>query len=911
MSLLSLSNTFDPTLYSLNLDIDHQKSNFNGQLTISLQRNKNNGDGDVSSFKFSLNSSELVVLSAIFIDDSQIEHKAKISYDRSNELVNLSTEQDLNSNAALSLNLKFLGKINTIKTYRDFTKGIFKTNYLDDRNNNSTNYIIATHSQASFARFIYPCIDEPNSKAQFQLTIKTSETFTVLSNSLPTSREIKDQKQIVEFSKTPLMNSSIFGFIIGDLELIESQVQLSQGSKSIPLRFFTPIGEISKAVYPHDIASKILPFISKLFPKTSYPLEKLDFISLPFLSDGAMENFGLITIQSSHILVDSLKDKEQLKNIRQLIAHEIIHHWVGNNVSFDEWSHLWLNESFATWFAYYVLAQLKIDDDDQRIWEQLTNIDLESIFESDSHIGSKSIVTNLDNPNVKSTQDAFQVHSYNKGIQFLRMFANVVENKEFNDNLPRFVESLDKFIHEWEFKTIKPMNIWKWFHDDSNLDLLGFTHSWLRTPGFPIVSVSINEEGLIQLEQHRFLETPIDNEDVPYHIPLAIKLKDGSIINKIMNDRSMILKEINIDEFVKLNTNRIGIYRAHYKSQKFIDNLIKNYELLSLQDLFGIFHDFNIIIGNEHHQTDDDIIGFLKISEKVINNDVLQFPILQHVLNNLEVLENSYKIHSSIDQYKSFSNWLQELNLKLFGKLEWKEVNYSKLSKPELETRKHILSIGLSIPKINKIHEFFFKKIQHGPRQSVPEEFLVPIFQSISLTANQTTWKKILSLVKSPGATTNHVIQGSDIDIQNAAIRSLGFTKDVSLVKRVLNFVQTNIDSNMVELALVGLLYNRESNKTSLWDWFKLNYEHWVMRSLRPGSKYSAELGKTTKNITIIVLSVFISDNDKEKRDEWVKEQIKKLPEHGLKENVSIVEDSQKEKLIISKSIGAVVSYLK
>ncbi len=42
-------------------------------------------------------------------------------------------------------------------------------------------------------------------------------------------------------------------------------------------------------------------------------------------------------------------------SLSKTIAHEFLHGWFGNLVSPSSWDHVWLNEGFATYFAYQVL----------------------------------------------------------------------------------------------------------------------------------------------------------------------------------------------------------------------------------------------------------------------------------------------------------------------------------------------------------------------------------------------------------------------------------------------------------------------------------------------------------------------------------------------------------------------------
>lgn len=902
-------NSHSPSSYDITLKINHEKANFTGVMEISLERSSHGPDAQGDDFTLTLNSSELVLMNAIIVANDQ-EHKAKISYVKANELANLSFAgaKVLYNVDNLTLKINYIGKINTIKTFKDVTKGLFKTNYLDDRANKATNYVLATHCQTSFARCIFPCVDETSSRALFKLTVETAATFKVVSNTSPESKIVdeKENVQTIQFKQTPLMAPSIFGFVLGNLDFIETKVLLQQGI-SIPLRFYTTIGNIAGATYALDIASKVLPFVESLL-KRPYPLDKLDFVALPFLSDGAMENNGLICIQAGHVLSQSLANKKATQQIRQLVVHEIVHHWVGNNVSFKSWDDLWLNEAFATWLAYYVLAQLDFDPVDKQIWKSQVDEELENVLDQDSQDGVLPVVHTM-SKQVKSTHDAFQVPSYQKGLQFLRMFANIFENGSFDDQLTRFCTTLGTFLIKNDYKTISSGDLWNAFSEQSSLELNAFADSWLTTAGFPLLSVSLNDEKKIVVEQSKFTDTTTVDDKTTYHVPLAIRLTDGTIVNKIRTEKRIVLDDIKLEQFVNLNANRTGFYRVSYDNMDILDNLVKHSNELSSLDLMGLLHDMNHFIGHARLQKEITFVMLVKLSEKLLSAKELDFDVLRTLLTLLETVENSYKMYADKEAYMKFSDWLISANAQLFNRLQWDD-NFAKYNSAELQTRALLMSIGLTTPEVGKVGEKLFKKLLHGPNRSVPAHLLNAVLASVSLRANQSTWKKILDLVKSSISAESHIFAGSGADIQNAAISAIGFTKDPALVKRVLNFVTTNIESNLIETALVGLQFNIEVNKKTLWDWFKLNYDQWALKSCRAGSQISTNMRKTLKGITVIVLAGMTTTSDRQAVDEFVHLKLGKLPEHELSETARMVQESQVEKLKIAESAVELVKYL-
>src|SRR5438270_13033320 len=78
-----------------------------------------------------------------------------------------------------------------------------------------------------------------------------------------------------------------------------------------------------------------------------YPWDKYYQICVNDFVAGGMENTSATTLTDSTLFTPAT---ENIRNSEGLIAHELAHQWFGDLVTCKDWSHIWLNEGFATYY---------------------------------------------------------------------------------------------------------------------------------------------------------------------------------------------------------------------------------------------------------------------------------------------------------------------------------------------------------------------------------------------------------------------------------------------------------------------------------------------------------------------------------------------------------------------------------
>merc|ERR1719273_2743478 len=135
---------------------------------------------------------------------------------------------------------------------------------------------------------------------------------------------------------------------------------------------------------------------------------------------GAMENWGLVTFRETAVLVDSKNTSQKTKQwVAIVVTHEMAHQWFGNLVTMEWWTHLWLNEGFASFMENTCTNDLFPEMD---IWTQFVSDTIEV------EVGHPSEVDEI-----------FDNISYNKGASVIRMLHDYIGNDAFKQGMKHYL----------------------------------------------------------------------------------------------------------------------------------------------------------------------------------------------------------------------------------------------------------------------------------------------------------------------------------------------------------------------------------------------------------------------------------------------------------------------------------------
>lgn len=476
-----LISTFIPNHYTLSIDMSDAK-NRRFQGTVSI---KGTSTQDASSIL--LHSKDLTIISATIDGKS-----ANFTVD---EFDQISVTSDRFSVGDHIVTIVFEGKIT------DPMHGLYPCYY---EHEGIKKELFATQFESHHAREVFPCVDEPEAKATFDVTLTTETEVTVLGNQPIKWQREENGKLVTNFSTTPRMSTYLLAWVVGELH--KKTAATKRGVEVST--WATPVQPADSLDFGLDIATRTIDFFEEYFG-VDYPLPKSDHVALPDFSSGAMENWGLITYRESCLLADPKNTPESSKrSAATVIAHELSHQWFGNLVTMQWWNDLWLNESFANFMEYIAIDAL---EPSWNIWEEYATYEVSAALRRDSLDGVQSVKTDVNHPDeISALFDPSIV--YAKGGRLLRMARQLIGDEAFRKGLKNYFE---KFAYQ---NTVGD-DLWQALEEASGRPMLELMNKWIAQPGLPLVTVEKQDDGVAISQQRFFVGQHRDDESV-WPIPL-------------------------------------------------------------------------------------------------------------------------------------------------------------------------------------------------------------------------------------------------------------------------------------------------------------------------------------------------------------------------------------------------------
>jgi glutamyl aminopeptidase len=554
-----------PLHYDVYLFPDLEKDTFSGRVAIDIEVSGPPREFLVLHTKYlEITKTKLVATES----GEEVDLAESFEY-KPNEFWVVRTKQNIPSGLIYTLFLEFNGKL-----VGNGILGFYKSVYVDPKTG-ETRAMATSKFQPTYARRAFPCFDEPSFKSTFSVTLvrPSGSNYIALSN-MPEVRSKVDTPLIgfteVTFLKSVPMVTYLAIFVVCDLTFTDTVTEIHK----IPMKVYGTESQVKKLDYAAKISAAIADYYETYFD-IKYPLPKLDMAAIPDYSSGATEHWGLITYREANLIYDAADSSFANKvRVATVIAHELAHQWFGNLMTVFWWNDLWLNEGFASYIEYKGMKAYETDWDTEGLF--LTS-DLHRVLTLDSTLSSHPIVVDVDTPD--QITSVFDVISYSKGASVIRMLETFMGPEEFR-------KGIHNFLVKYAYKNAVTQDLFDELANISsqNLDITKIMNTWTKQKGYPILTLSLVNEGSKQsyrVSQQRFLSDPeaykmtdqISPFDYKWEVPITYTSSMNDSTDQIWLHPEQEYVDIPIPndcKWLKLNISQTGYYRVNYPEEHWI-----------------------------------------------------------------------------------------------------------------------------------------------------------------------------------------------------------------------------------------------------------------------------------------------------------------------------------------------------
>ena len=420
-----------------------------------------------------------------------------------------------------------------------------------------------TQFEPTDARRAFPCFDEPDKKAIFDITLVVDKGDMAISNEKLVSDTPGpgEDKHTLKFAATKRLSTYLVALLVGDFQCIDGS------SDGIPIRACATPDKKDQGKFALEAAEYVMHYYNDYFA-IKYPFGKLDLIAIPDFEAGAMENAGAITYRESFMLLDpKVANVDNYELVASVVAHEMAHQWFGDLVTMKWWDNLWLNEGFATWMETKPVAKWKPE------WHEELNEVAESrrTLKLDALKNTRPIRQKADTP--EEINALFDGIAYGKAAAVLRMVEYYVDPELFRKGVQNYLRA-----HSYGNATAE--DFWTAITQASSKPADKIMSSFVVQPGEPLLHVAQESDGQLSVSQERFFSDRqlLGTSQQIWNVPMCWRalVSGGDHSCFLLSSRGEQTKAVaGVPVFA--NANGHGYYRTEY-DQSLRDQLGKKLE---------------------------------------------------------------------------------------------------------------------------------------------------------------------------------------------------------------------------------------------------------------------------------------------------------------------------------------------
>jgi len=349
-----------------------------------------------------------------------------------------------------------------------------------------------------FGRSWFPCFDNFVMKSTYSYDVTTDTGYAAICGGALESKTIIGNTIAWKYRLNQPIPSYLASISVSRYELLEGQMNTLQGK--------IPFILAAQAKDTQNLTASFANFNGAvnafIHYYGDYFWDRLGYNCVPF-NGGAMEH--ACNISYPLFAIDGTLDREDL------MAHELAHHWWGNNITCKTQEDMWINEGWASYseklFNEYVYGKARYR---QKVEETHRNV-LQFAHITD---GSVLPVSGVDHGNT------YGRHVYRKG-------ADIAHTLRFYMGDTAFFKAIKSIMSTNKFGNMDSKELMDSFQKFTTTDLSHFYKGWVIGKGFPHLSVKtwstqkqnarfITSVGILQ--RNRWDGTP--HEKIPVEVNL-------------------------------------------------------------------------------------------------------------------------------------------------------------------------------------------------------------------------------------------------------------------------------------------------------------------------------------------------------------------------------------------------------